>query len=329
MSERLRLSLACGDYEIVRALKEGAVKPDGVELDILTEMDSTTRHWRFLRNREFDIAEVSCSSYIAAKDKGFPFEAIPVFLHRRFRHGFVFVNTTKGIRNPKDLIGRKVGLKQYQSTAILWLRGLLEHEYGVPFKSIEWFTELDESIDFTPPQGLRLTRIADDQSVEVMLAEGVLDALIHPDLIGPLVRKDPRVGRLFPNYKDEEIAFYKRTGIFPIMHVMGLKREIVEKYPWVPINLYHAFNKAKNVAMKRMENPRIVPLAWYREAWEEQENLLGSDPWEYGLTDQNIKQLEMLARFSHEQGLSNRRFGMDDLFIDVSQGRKRGHVFRM
>jgi len=329
MSAKVRLTLACGDYEIIRALKEGAVQPDGIELNVVTDMDSTTRHWRFLRNEEFDVAEVSCSSYVAAKDRGMPFEAIPVFLHRRFRHGFIFINTSKGIRKPTDLIGKKVGLKQYQSSAILWLRGLLDHEYGVPFKSIEWFTELDESIEFTPPPGLKLTRIADHQSVEAMLAEGELDALIHPDLIQPLIDKDPRVGRLFPNYKEEEIAFYRRTKIFPIMHVMGLRRDFIEKHPWAPINLYHAFNKAKAVSMKRMENPRIVPLAWYREAWEEQEEILGRDPWEYGLTENNVKQLEMLIQFSHEQGLISRPMPLDEAFLNVSHGRKRGHVFRV
>jgi len=132
-------TLACGDYEIIRPLKEGRVQPDGIDLTILTAMDSTTRHWRFLRGQEFDMAEVSCSSFIVARDQGFPASAIPVFLHRRFRHGFVFINTTKGIRNPTDLIGRRIGVKQFQATAIVWMRGILEHEYGVPQKSIEWF----------------------------------------------------------------------------------------------------------------------------------------------------------------------------------------------
>jgi hypothetical protein len=204
MSKKLELTLAVGDYEITRALQDGSVKADGIELNVLTKMDSTTRHWRFLRNRDFDVAEVSCSSYIASKDKDFGFESIPVFLHRRFRHGFIFINTSKGITKPTDLIGKKIGLKQYQSTAILWLRGLLDHEYGVPFKSIEWFTELDESIEFTKPEGLKLQKIRDDQSIEQMLAEGEIDALIHPDLIQPLIDKDPRVGRLFP--KDQVFA---------------------------------------------------------------------------------------------------------------------------
>ena len=143
--KKLQLTLACGDYEIVRALKEGIVQPDGIELTILTGMDSTTRHWRFLRNNEFDVAEVSSSSYIVSRDRNMPFRAIPVFLHRRFRHGFIFINKTKGISKPTDLIGRRVGVKSYQVSAILWLRGILEHEYGVPHTSIEWFSERDDA----------------------------------------------------------------------------------------------------------------------------------------------------------------------------------------
>jgi 4,5-dihydroxyphthalate decarboxylase len=324
MPRKIPLTLACGDYEITRAIKEGDVEPDGIELTVLTAMDSSTRHWRFLRTNAFDVAELSSSSYILAFDKGLPLRAIPVFLHRRFRHGFVFVNTTKGIRKPTDLIGRKVGVKSFQVTAILWMRGILEHEYGVPHKSVEWFAEIDEDVEFTPPPDLKLTRLPHEKSVEAMLAEGELDAVIHSDLIEPFVQKHPHVGRLFPNYKAEEIAFYKNTGIFPIMHVMGIRQEIVERHPWIAANLYRAFNEAKARAMKRMENPRIVPLAWYREAWEEQEEILGPDPWEYGLTEQNRKTLETLVGYSHEQGMISRRIPLDELFLDVSEGRKRG-----
>jgi 4,5-dihydroxyphthalate decarboxylase len=329
MAKKLPLTLAIGNYEIVRALKDGTVEPDGIDLTILTKMDSTTRHWRFLRNQDFDVAECSCSSYLVARDQNMPFHGIPVFLHRRFRHGFIFINTTKGIEKPTDLIGKKIGVKQYQSSAQLWMRGFLEHEYGVPHKSMEWFSELDESIPFDAPADLKLTRLADDQSVEQMLAEGELDAVLHPDLIKPLVDKDPRVGRLFPNFKQEEIDFYKRTEIFPIMHVMGIRQEIVEKYPWVPINLYHAFNEAKAIAMKRMANPRIVPLAWYMEDWEEQAKLMGPDPWEYGMTPKNEKQLKTLVGYSHEQGLIRREIPLDELFLSVDQGRKRGDEFRV
>lgn len=321
---RIELTLACGDYEIHRALKEGAVKPDGIELTVLTDMDSSTRHWRFLRNREFDVAECSCSSYIIARDQGLPFQALPVFPHRRFRHGFVFINTSKGIEKPADLIGRKIGVKSFQVTAIHWMRGILESEYGVPHKSIQWFAEIDEDVEFTPPPDLKLTRLPPDKSVEAMLVEGEIDAVLHSDLIEPLVRKDRRVARLFRDHKAEEQAYFRKTGIFPIMHVVGIRRDIVEKYPWVPINLYRAFEQSKAIAMKRMENPRIAPLAWYREAWEEQQEILGPDPWENGLTDRNRNTLETLVRYSYEQGLTKRHLTLDELFIEVSQGRKRG-----
>lgn len=329
MSKKIPLTLACGDYEIVRALKEGTVEPDGIELTVLTDMDSTTRHWRFLRNREFDMAETSASSYVVSRDQGFPFQALPVFLHRRFRHGFVFINTGKGIRAPADLIGRRIGVKSFMVTAILWLRGILEHEYGVPHRSIEWFAELDEDVDFTPPPGLRLNRLPHEKSVEAMLAEGELDAVLHSSLIKPFVRKDPRVARLFPDYKREEIAYFRKTGIFPIMHVLGIKREILDAHPWVAVNMFNAFNRAKALAMRRLENPRIVPLAWYREAWEEQQEILGADPWEYGLTPQNRRTLETLVGYSHEQGLISRAIPLEELFVNVSQGRKRGDEFRI
>jgi len=329
VAKKIPLTLACGDYEIVRALKEGQVEPDGIDLTVLTEMDSTTRHWRFIRNRDFDMAETSASSYVVAKDRGEPVTALPVFLHRRFRHGFVFINTQKGIKSPKDLVGRKVGIKSFLVTAGHWMRGILEHEYGVPHKSLQYFAELDEDIDFTPPADLNITRLPHDKSVEKMLAEGELDAVIHSSIIKPLAAGDPRVGRLFPDFKAEEIAFYKKTGIFPIMHVMGIKQEIVERHPWVPINMFHAFQRAKSIAMARMANPRIVPLAWYREAWEEQEEILGSDPWEYGLGERNRHNVETLAGYSHEQGLTKRRLGADDLFVSIFQGRKRGDEFRI
>jgi 4,5-dihydroxyphthalate decarboxylase len=323
MAHRIELTLACGDYEIIRALKDGEVEPEGIKLTVLTDLPPSPRHWRFLRKQEYDMAEVSCSGYLAARDQGLPFRAIPVFLHRRFRHGFIFINTRAGIRKPTDLIGKRVGSKAFLFTACLWLRGILEHHYGVPQKSLRWFTELDEDVDFSPPPGLQITRLPHECDAEEMLAAGELDALLHPDLIKPLLAHDQRVGRLFPDYKTEEMKFYRETSIFPIMHVLGIRQSIVEKYPWVPVNMYRAFQEAKTIAMKRMVNPRIVPLAWYREAWEEQERVLGDDPWEYGLTDRNRKTLETLVGYSHEQGLISGRVSLDELFLDVTQGRKR------
>jgi 4,5-dihydroxyphthalate decarboxylase len=326
---KLPLTLACGDYEIVRALKEGTVTPEGIDLNILTGMDSTTRHWRFLRNGDFDVAEVSGSSYLVARDQGMAVDALPVFLHRRFRHGFIFINTTKGIRKPADLAGRRIGLKQFQSTALVWLRGILQHEYGVPLETIEWHCELDETVDFDGASRLKIVRLPHDSSVEEMLADGELDALLHPDLIRPLLDKDPRVARLFPDYRAEELAYYRKTGIFPIMHVLGIKREIVERNPWVAINLFHAFDESRKIAMKRLANPRIVPLVWYREAWEEQESIFGDDPWDYGLSKQNETTLSTLVAYAHEQGLTKRQLPLDELFLNVFQGRKRGVQFRV
>jgi 4,5-dihydroxyphthalate decarboxylase len=326
MAKNLALSFACGDYEIVRPLIEGKVAVDGVDLTILTKMDSAARHWRFLRNGEFDIAEVSASSYLAAHDNDWPFCAIPVFLHRRFRHGFMFVNTSKSIAKPADLEGKKIGVKTMMTTAILWMRGILQHEYGVPLESIEWFAELENDVEVA---GGRVTRLPDNKSVETMLAEGELDAVFHSDLIKPFLAKDPRVARLFPDHKREEAAYYRKTGIFPIMHVLGLRRSLVEAYPWLAINLFKALNDAKALAMARMQNPRIVPLAWYRAEWEEQEALLGPDPWEYGLGDRNRKNLETLIAYSHEQGLIQQRPKVDDLFLSVALSNKRGEEFRI
>ena len=324
MPTAVELTLACGDYEILRPLKDGIVRPDGIDLRVVTAMDSPTRHWRFLRNREFDMAEVSSSGYIAACDNGLPFRAIPVFPHRRFRHGFIYINTSKGITRPTDLVGRKVGVKFFLNRAALWLRGILEHDYGVPMKSIDWYCELDEDVDAAPPPGVRITQVPKGRTIADMLVAGELDAVLHPDLIKPVRDKDPRIGRLFPDYKAEEIAWFKKTDIFPIMHVVGFRQEIVEKYPWVPVNMFIAFEEAKRIGMRRMENPRIVPLAWYREAWEEQQDILGPDPWEYGLTKRNRHILETLVGYSHEQGLIKRRIPLEELFLSVSQGEGRG-----
>jgi 4,5-dihydroxyphthalate decarboxylase len=328
MTTKVELTLACGDYEITRPLMDGTVRPDGIDLKVVTAMDSPTRHWRFLRNREFDMAEVSCSSYMAARDNGLQFRAIPVFPHRRFRHGFVFINSAKGIRKPTDLIGKKIGVKFFLNTAALWLRGIMEHDYGVPSSSIDWHTELDEDVAQVNLDGVRITRVPKGQTIVDMLVDGELDAVLHPDLIKPLRDRDPRVGRLFPDYKAEEAAWFAKTGMFPIMHVLGFRQEIVDKHPWVPVNMYAAFEEAKAIAMKRMENPRIVPLAWYREAWEEQQTLMGRDPWEYGLSEQNRKTLETMVGYSHEQGLIRRRIPLEELFLSVSVGEGRGeHTF--
>jgi len=317
MSKKIHLTLACGDYEIVRALLDGSVKPDGIELTVLTDMTSDVRHWRMIRGREFDVAELSMSNYLAAKFRGQAFIAIPVFLHRRFRHGFTYINVNKGIQKPTDLIGRKVGLRNFSATSNLWIRGILEHEFQVPHRKIHWYKQDDEEVKVAMPADLSLQKIPADKDIERMLAEGEIVALIHPELIQPILDRDPRVERLFPNYKELEVDYYKRTGIFPIMHTTAIRQEVVDRYPWVPSSLFRAFEKAKAAAYKRMENPRRVPLAWFRHALEEQEELLGKDPWVYGLGAANRKNIETLMQYSEEQGFIGGKMAVEKLFAEI------------
>jgi 4,5-dihydroxyphthalate decarboxylase len=209
------------------------------------------------------------------------------------------------------------------------MRGILQSEYGVPLNTIEWVAELNNDVDVQMPADIELTLLPKEKSVETMLADGELDAVFHSDFIKPFVAKDKRVGRLFPDHKAEEMAYFQRTGIFPIMHVTGIRKELADEHPWLAVNLFRAFTEAKTIAMKRMVNPRIVPLAWYRAAWEEQERILGPDPWEYGLTEKNRKNLEALVGYSHQQGLIKKKSKLEELFLSVDQGFKRGGEYRI
>jgi 4,5-dihydroxyphthalate decarboxylase len=320
MSGKVKLTVACGDYEIVRALKERTVEPDGIELVMLSEMGSRERHWRMARKLEFDVCELNVGAYFMARYRNVPIRALPVFCHRRFRHGFAFINVNSGIRSPKDLIGKKIAGTNFQPAGNIWLRGILEEHYGVPHQSNTWVVERSEDIEFTPPAGLKIEMIPKEKSLDRMLAEGEVPAMISPILPKCFLAGDKRVARLFPDYKQVEMDYFKQTGIFPIMHVTAIKQEIVDKYPWVPTNLAHAFEKAKQLAYKRVANPRVVPLAWVRTAWEEEREVLGPDPWEYGLTPRNRKNLETIVRYVHQQGLIGRQMPLDELFVDTDLG---------
>lgn len=317
---KLQLTFAAGDYEIVKPIKEGLVEVDGIDLVVLTGIGSRERHWRMARRAEFDLCELNVGAYFMARDQGQPLSALPVFLHRRFRHGFLFVNAEAGIREPKDLIGKRIGGTNYQPAANLWMRGILEEHYGVPHKSITWVVEREEDVPFKIPEGLRIEMAPPGKSLEVMLAEGELSAMLTPSIPKLFIQGDKRIVRLFPNYKDVEIDYFRQTGIFPIMHVTALKREIVEKYPWAATNLVKAFNEAKALAYKRTANPRVVPLAWVRTAVEEQAEILGPDPWEYGLTDANRKNLDTILRYVRMQGLISHDFTLEDLFEPTDLG---------
>jgi 4,5-dihydroxyphthalate decarboxylase len=320
MAGKLRLTVACGDYEIARALKEGAVTADGLDLVMLTDMGPRERHWRMARKAEFDVCEANVGAYFMERDHGAPLTAIPVFLHRRFRHGFLFVNAAAGIRAPKDLIGKKVGGTNFQPASNIWMRGILEEEYALPHRQVTWVVERSEDVAFTPPKDLRIEMIAPGKALDVMLAEGEIPAMLSPELPRLFLAGDKRIVRLFPDYKEVELAYFRRTGIFPIMHVTTIRQEIVDKYPWVPTNLVKAFEQAKNIAYRRIANPRMVPIAWVRTALEEQEAVLGPDPWAYGLTPANRKNLETVLRYTFQQGMISRMPSLDTLFADTDLG---------
>jgi 4,5-dihydroxyphthalate decarboxylase len=321
---KLKLTVACGDYEIVRAMRDGTVQADGIELVMLTGMGSRERHWRMARKTEFDVCEINIGGFYMGHDRGEELAAIPVFLHRRFRHGFVFVNAKSGIREPKDLIGKRIGGTNFQPASNIWMRGILEEYYGVPHRECIWVVERSEDIEFTPAKDLRIEMIDPGKRLDVMLAEGEIPAMLSPDLPRLFLEGDKRIVRLFPNYKDIEIEFFRSTAIFPIMHVTVVKREIIDRYPWVATNLTKAFEEAKALAYRYTANPRTTPLAWVRTAWEEQQEVLGPDPWAYGLGDANRKNLETVLRYCHQQGLIGRLPRLDELFVDTDLGDAAG-----
>src|SRR6266508_4241140 len=299
---KLRLSVACGEYDIVKPLIEGTVQAEGLELVFLTDMGPRERHWRMGRKHEFDVCEENIGAYFMMRDQDEPLTAIPVFLHRRFRHGFVFINTAAGIREPKDLAGKTVGGTNFQPASNIWMRGILEEHYGVPHRSITWLVDRSEDIAFSPPSDLR---------IELKRSPKTLARLF--------VQSDKRISRLSVDYKAVEIAFFRQTGIFPIMHVTTVKQEIVEKYPWVPTNLTKAFEAAKQLAYRRLANPRMVPLAFVRTAVEEQEQRFCKDPWSYGLTA-NRKTLATVLRYTHQQGMIRNMLSLDEIFADTDLG---------
>jgi 4,5-dihydroxyphthalate decarboxylase len=272
------------------------------------------------RKSEFDVCEINIGGYYMGRDRGEALTAIPVFLHRRFRHGFVFVNAKSGIREPKDLIGKQIGGTNFQPASNIWMRGILEQYYGVPHRQCIWVVEREEDVEFTPAKDLRIEMIPPGKRLDVMLAQGEIPAMLSPDLPRLFLEGDKRIVRLFPNYKDIEIEFFRKTAIFPIMHVTVVRQEIIDKYPWVATNLVKAFEQAKALAYRHTANPRTTPLAWVRTAWEEQQEVLGPDPWAYGLGDVNRNNLETVLRYCHQQGLIGRMMKLDELFADTDLG---------
>lgn len=314
---RLELTFAAGNYDFVRPLSDGTVKADGIDLIVLSGVGSGERHHRMGRGQEYDICEFNAAAYLAARDQDFPWTALPVFLHRRFRHGFVFVNTTKGIASPANLRGKRVGGPTFLAAGNVWMRGILEEHHGVPHREVTWFVEREDAVDFTPPAGLRYERVPNGVRAEAMMLNGELDAILSPDLPHAFLKGDTRIARLFADNFGSEVAYFEKTGIFPIMHVTLVKRDLIRRHPWIAGSLMKAFNAAKDHAYRRILNPRNVALAWVRNALEEQLRILGPDPWEFGLTPKNRKTLETLQRYCLQQGIVRRARPLEELFADV------------
>ncbi|MPZ82513.1 MAG: ABC transporter substrate-binding protein [Actinophytocola sp.] len=322
---RLRLTLACGDYDRTRALEEGTVRPDGIELTYL-RLPVEETFFRMLRHQEFEVAELSLSSYVVSlRSDPAPFVAIPVFTSRSFRHSSVYVNAAAGITTPEDLRGRTVGTPEFQLTASVWVRGILAEHHGVPVESMTHLTGGQErpgriekqALDL--PGRIRVERAAADRTLSGMLASGELDALVTPRIPRPFAERDPRVRRLFPDVVAAEQAYFAATGIFPIMHVVVIRRDVHERWPWVAASLYKAFTLSKDDARARLYDSSALRfmLPWLNQHLEEAERTLGADYWSYGLGP-NQDTLATFLRYHHEQGLSGRRLRPEELFAPES-----------
>ncbi len=300
---RLRLTLACGDYDLMRALKEETVKPESIDLTVVN-LTSPERHWRMMRHLEFDVCEFSMASYMLAKDLGLArYTAIPAFPHRRMRHSFFLINKKSGVKKPKDLEGKRIGLRTMQNTASIWMRGILQDEYDVDLKTVTWFSQDDEDIAFKLPKWMKFERTPKGETLDSLLQSGGLDCAMYPDLLPSFVHGTAStVGRLFPDAKAEEMAYFKKTGILPIMHAVVIRDDVLEENPWVAKSIFKAFEKSKAEAWKSMLDPRKVSLVWMQDLLEEQQQVMGPDPWVYGLAP-NRKNLEAMHRYGQLCGL--------------------------
>jgi 4,5-dihydroxyphthalate decarboxylase len=316
---KLRLSLACGDYEIMRPLIDGTVEPDGIELTVLTK-----DHARILqtsRRQECEIAEFNITRYFSDSESDPDLVALPVFPHRRFRLAFIFVNTAADIRVPRDLIGRKLVIRGERPAAAIWLRGILNEHFGVPYDELTIVDPMGLLGELPASQVANAGPDGWQSRSEQLLLDGEADAMISAGVPPSLIEGDPRIGRLFPDFNDRDIAYYRATGIFPIMHAVTVHRSLIERSPWVPINLLRAFSEAKAIAYKRAENPRTAPLGFFQKAWEDQQAILGPDPWVYGMNDANRHNLATILRYSQEQGLLETAHSLEDLFVDLDEAR--------
>ena len=319
--KRLRLSLACWDYDRTAALASGAVRPDGIELIFLAQPVEET-FFRMLRHREFDAAEMSLSSYVVSLGrKDPPFVAIPVFPSRVFRHSSIYVSARSRIRDPGQLAGRRVGVPEYQMSAAVWIRGMLSDDYGVRADSVEYFTGGEEQpgrvekLKLSLPRRFRVRPIGPGQTLSGMLAEGEIDALYTARAPSSFRSHPDRVRRLFENSAGVERDYYRRTRIFPIMHTIVIRRDVYRANRWVAQSLFKAFAEAQRRTYRDLAEtaaPKTM-LPWLATHVEDAKRELGDDWWPYGFAA-NRHVLETFLRYHHEQGLSPRLLAPEALF---------------
>lgn len=311
----LRLTVALGDYDINRPIIDGHVQPDGIETIPLV-LSSPQRHWRMLRHREFDICELSLGSYVAMVSRAdASLAGLPVFPHRRFRHSYIFVTGTREITSATHLAGGRVGVRNWQTTAGIYMRGILSEHHHLPLESVTWVAQDPEDVDLTLSPTVRLQQVADGRPVTDMCASGELDGLLYPEIPAQVRAGTGEIRRLFDDPRAEEERYFRRTGIFPIMHLVVVRRELVERHPWLARSIVDAFAESKRVALRRLGDPRVVSLAWLRWLIEHEREVLGPDAWAYGLGAQNRQVLETFLRYALAQGVAARETTVDELFV--------------
>jgi 4,5-dihydroxyphthalate decarboxylase len=317
---KLELSVAVGDYDRTRALIDGSVAIDGVDPIFMTLVPEEI-FFRAFRAAEFDICELSLSSYTVktAQDNS-PYIAVPAFVSRAFRHTAIYVRTDR-VKKPQDLKGRKVGLPEYQLTANVWARALLDDEYGVKPADIHWIRGgieepgRPEKLAIKLPPGVRLDNAPEGATISGLLEAGEIDGFIAPRPPTLVEKGHPHIGWLFPDPIAVAKDYYKRTGLFPIMHVIGIRRTLAEKHPWLPGAVFKAFEQAKAVGLEKLSDTSAtkVTLPFVEEALKNARTLMGEDYWSYGV-EPNRKVLDYFLGQHHAQGLSLRRLSVDELF---------------
>ena len=318
---KLRLTLSIWDYDRTRALADGSVAPEGIALNVL-ELPVEETFFRMARYREFDVAEMSMSSYTVSLHRDpQPFIAIPVFPSRFFRHSSIFISAKSGIREPKDLAGKKIGTPEYQMTAPVWIRGILSDDYGVKPDGVEYWTggeeetRREEKIKLDLPSTIKVRPIGPDKTLAAMIAKGEIDALHTARAPSTFYSKPDAVRRLFPDFVAVEREYYRRTKIFPIMHVVAIRREVYEKNRWIAMSLYKAFAEAQRRTYRSLRETAAhkAMLPWLTAHVEDAVREMGEDWWCYGF-HANRHVLETFLRYHHEQGLSKRQLKPEDMF---------------